>query len=102
MVNTWAEKERRNYERLRTVGIPTPAVVALKQHVLVMEFVGKDGVAAPRLKDAGLPTPALRESYTELLVLMRRLYQDARLVHADLSEYNLLVHDGKLVMIDVS
>jgi RIO kinase 1 len=34
--------------------------------------------------------------------IVRRLYQCCRLVHADLSEYNILVHEGKLVIIDVS
>lgn len=29
--------------------------------------------------------------YTEMIVLMRKLYQDCRLVHGDLSEYNILV-----------
>ena len=33
---------------------------------------------------------------------MRLLYQVCRLVHADLSEYNTIVHDDKLYMIDVS
>ena len=33
---------------------------------------------------------------------MRQLYHVARLVHADLSEYNVLVHKGELVVIDVS
>ena len=33
--------------------------------------------------------PAL---YEEAVLLIRRLYQECRLIHADLSEYNLLVH----------
>jgi RIO kinase 1 len=50
MVKTWAEKEMRNLARLRAAGIPAPAPLLLRLHVLVMEFVGDDGVAAPRLK----------------------------------------------------
>jgi RIO kinase 1 len=34
--------------------------------------------------------------------MMRNLYQDCRLVHGDLSEYNLLYFEGQIVMIDVS
>jgi RIO kinase 1 len=49
-------------------------------------------VAAPRLRDADLPGPRLREAYTELILIVRTLYQTCRLVHADLSEYNILVH----------
>jgi RIO kinase 1 len=50
MVKTWAEKEMRNLARLRAAGIPAPAPLLLRMHVLVMDFVGDDGVAAPRLK----------------------------------------------------
>ncbi len=34
--------------------------------------------------------------------MVRRMYHDCKLVHADLSEYNLLVHDEHLYVIDVS
>lgn len=50
MVKTWAEKEMRNLARLRAAGIPAPAPLLLRLHVLVMEFIGDDAVAAPRLK----------------------------------------------------
>ena len=50
MVKTWAEKEMRNLARLRAAGIPAPAPLLLRMHVLVMDFIGDDGVAAPRLK----------------------------------------------------
>lgn len=58
MVKLWAEKEFRNLARLRATGVRCPAPVHLRAHVLVMEFVGSDGVAAPRLKARSLlPTP---------------------------------------------
>lgn len=53
---------------------------------------GEDGVAAPRLRDADLPLPRLRAAYTEMVCVVRALYQKCRLVHADLSEYNILYH----------
>ncbi|PNH03150.1 Serine/threonine-protein kinase RIO1 [Tetrabaena socialis] len=102
MVKMWAEKEMRNLMRLHTAGINSPLPVQLRMHVLVMEFIGEGGVAAPRLRDAGLPPPRLRTAYRELLLVMRQLYQKCRLVHADLSEYNILYHKGELYIIDVS
>ena len=92
MVKTWAEKEMRNLARLRAAGIPAPAPLLLRLHVLVMEFIGSDGVAAPRLKDAGLPLAKLCSAYYQLVRIVRQLYQQCRLVHCDLSEYNILVH----------
>ena len=50
MVKLWAEKEFRNLSRLHAAGIRCPQPVHLRLHVLVMEFVGLNGVAAPRLK----------------------------------------------------
>ena len=46
--------------------------------------------AAPRLKDAAIPDEEVQGLYVELVVAMRRMYQQCRLVHGDLSEYNIL------------
>lgn len=32
-------------------------------------------------------------AYTEMVMVIRKLYQDCRLVHGDLSEYNILFHE---------
>ncbi len=45
---------------------------------------------SPRLKDAVIPKNLLPDLYAELLIAMRRIYHSCRLVHADLSEYNIL------------
>ncbi|KAI4364731.1 hypothetical protein MLD38_020786 [Melastoma candidum] len=102
MVQTWAEKEMRNLMRLKAAGIRCPVPHLLRLHVLVMEFIGKDGWAAPRLKDAALSLDNMREGYFEIVIAMRRLYQKCKLVHADLSEYNILYFEGHLYIIDVS
>jgi RIO kinase 1 len=73
-------------------GIKAPKPLQLRMHVLVMEFIGEDGVAAPRLKDAGLPPHQMRAAYLDMVLLTRKLFQECRLVHADLSEYNILYH----------
>ncbi|WJX33808.1 non-specific serine/threonine protein kinase [Trifolium repens] len=102
MVKTWAKKEMRNLLRVKAEGIMCPTPYLLKEHVLVMEFIGKDGCAAPRLKDANLSLDMLRKGYVEIIVAMRTLYQNCRLVHGDLSEYNILYYAGHLYIIDVS
>jgi hypothetical protein len=50
MVKMWAEKEMRNLKRINQAGIVSPLPLLLRSHVLVMEFFGADGSAAPRLK----------------------------------------------------
>ncbi|KAK4688366.1 RIO kinase 1, partial [Tremellales sp. Uapishka_1] len=89
MVRLWAEKELRNLRRLEQGGIRAPRVVEGRENVLVMEFLG---IVDHKL--AGL--------YAELLVAMRRMYHHCKLVHADLSEYNILYHASHLWIIDVS
>ncbi|KAK3897725.1 RIO1 family-domain-containing protein [Staphylotrichum tortipilum] len=107
MVKLWAEKEFRNLRRLHAAGIACPEPLMLKLHVLVMEFLGdKRGYAYPRLRDARLAGDDVDDQwhhlYVQLLGIMRRLYQVCNLVHADLSEYNILYHDKQLYIIDVS
>ena len=99
MVATWAEKELRNLKRINTAGIPSPTPILNKQNILVMTFLGHDGAAAPRLKDCRFEDP--EPIYRQTIGIMRTLYQECRLVHADYSEYNLLYHDGLVHVIDV-
>ncbi|CAN3375084.1 hypothetical protein DIURU_005611 [Diutina rugosa] len=104
MVKLWAEKEFRNLKRLYTHGIPCPEPVELRSHVLVMDYLTKgDGQPSPKLKDHPFADEEeFRKYYHTMLMYMRRMYQVCRLVHADLSEYNSIVHQGKLYIIDVS
>ncbi|XP_076600946.1 serine/threonine-protein kinase RIO1 [Chaetodon auriga] len=102
MVRTWAEKEMRNLIRLQTAGIPCPQPVLLRSHVLLMSFIGKDNMPAPLLKNALLSELKARELYLQVVQNMRKMFQEARLVHADLSEFNMLYHDGDAYIIDVS
>ncbi|KAH7329477.1 RIO1 family-domain-containing protein [Stachybotrys elegans] len=107
MVKLWAEKEFRNLRRIHSAGIPCPEPLSLKLHVLLMGFLGdRKGWAYPRLRDANIEGDDVdqqwRNLYIQLLGLMRRMYQVCRLVHADLSEYNILYHKGTLYIIDVS
>ncbi|KAJ2460098.1 Serine/threonine-protein kinase rio1 [Coemansia sp. RSA 2337] len=103
MVRLWAEKEMRNLKRLNAAGIPSPSPVILRQHVLVMEFLGTpEGWAYPRLKDAVIPANRFPALYYQLVRDMRVMYAVCKLVHADLSEYNILYHGKRLYIIDVS
>ncbi|KAK4233378.1 RIO1 family-domain-containing protein [Achaetomium macrosporum] len=107
MVKIWAEKEFRNLRRLHAAGIPCPTPLVLKMNVLVMGFLGdKRGYAFPRLHNVRIEGDDAdnqwRSLYIQLLGIMRRLFQVCNLVHADLSEYNILYNKGTLYIIDVS
>lgn len=102
MVRTWAEKEMRNLCRIYQSGINCPKPQVLRSHVLVMDFVGKDGIPAPLLKDVSLSASKFKELYLECILIMRKLFNECHLVHADLSEFNLLYHNSSIYVIDVS
>ncbi|KAK2167671.1 hypothetical protein LSH36_25g02000 [Paralvinella palmiformis] len=102
MVKTWAEKEMRNLTRIHQSGLRCPMPVILRSHVLVMDFIGHNGWPAPKLKEIDMNESCARELYLQCVLMMRKLYQECKLVHADLSEYNLLYHDNQVYMIDVS
>lgn len=104
MVKVWAEKEFRNLKRLYINGIPCPEPVELRSHVLVMEYLTKGNAQpSPKLRDHPFKdVDEIVHYYQQMLFYMRRMYQKCRLVHADLSEYNSIVHNDKLYIIDVS
>ncbi len=108
LVFAWAQKEFRNLHRLRDAGVSVPEPIKVLNNVLVTEFLGADGDAWPKLKDLGRIDRALATKFWESLrddyVLS---YNKAKLVHADLSEYNILVENfenpkkARLRVIDV-
>lgn len=102
MVRTWAEKEMRNLSRVHDAQIPCPKPLLLRSHVLLMQFIGTSGIPAPLLKDADLSESKAHQLYLDCVHLVRNLYTRAKLVHADLSEFNLLYHQGTAYVIDVS
>ncbi|XP_046980764.1 serine/threonine-protein kinase RIO3 [Schistocerca americana] len=102
IIHLWAEKEMHNLIRMQKAGILCPEVVILKKHILVMSFIGENRMPAPKLKEANLKCAELSLAYEDCLSTMKKLYNDAHLVHADLSEYNILWRQGKCWFIDVS
>lgn len=101
LVVLWAEKEAANLVRMERAGLRCPRVVIQHKHVLVMSFIGDDGVPAPKLKEANLSRKGLIDCFEQVQSAMSILYNKCQLVHADLSEYNLLYHKKNVYFIDV-
>jgi RIO kinase 1 len=100
LISTWAQKEFRNLEAADKAKVRVPKPIAVERNVVIMEFIGKDGVSAPSLKEMPPEDPV--KTYKQLLTYIKRLYQKAELIHGDLSEYNLMTWRGKLIMFDMS
>lgn len=102
MVRTWAEKEMRNLVRLYNAQLNVPEPIILRSHVLVMTFMGENGWPSPKLKDVEISQSTARSLYRDCITMMWKMFNICKLVHADLSEFNLLYHEGNVVVIDVS
>jgi len=97
VVFLWAQRE---FSTLKTlsgkINIPNP--LAVHNNVVVMDFLGENGLAYPSLKEAGPIDP--EEDFTTVLNAVKTMYAEG-IIHADLSEYNILVYDT-LYFIDFS
>lgn len=91
IIFAWTRKEYSNLSRTRDAGLPVPAPIAFDRNILVMEFLGVDEIPYPQLRIAEMEDP--EAVYRQITGYIRRLYNDARLVHGDLSEYNILMGD---------
>jgi RIO kinase 1 len=97
----WAAAEFSALGRLYAAGVPVPYPAQVLDTELLLEFIGSaDGIAAPRLAETR-PEPAeLAGLWDQLVQALVALARDG-LAHGDLSAYNLLVYDERLVMIDL-
>ena len=98
LVNIWVRKEFRNLKRMRNSGLRVPEPMMNLKNVLVMEFIGDNESPSPRLKDVEVDDP--EGVFEDLLEIAAVIWQTCDLVHADLSEYNILWHDGRPWVID--
>ena len=98
IVIAWVRKEFANLRRARLAGVRVPDPAAVERNVLVMEYLGTEQGRGKRLGEVHIENPDT--AYEVVREYVRRLY-DAGLVHGDLSEYNIIVHDSQLYVIDL-
>jgi RIO kinase 1 len=99
MAIVWCKKEYSNLRIAHDAGIDVPEPYGFVGNMLAMEFIGDDsGTPAKRLKDTDLDQP--QKVLHRILGFMEKLNK-VNLVHADLSEYNVLMRSGKPYIIDM-
>jgi len=96
----WSFAEFEALRRMWELGAPVPYPVQVSGTEVLMEFIGEDGVAAPRLAQARHDRAGLADLFAQVVEIMR-VFARAGLAHGDLSPYNLLVHRGRVVVIDL-
>ena len=97
----WANAEFAALRQLYTARIPVPYPVQITGSEVLLEFIGDpDGTAAPRLAETRPDAAALASLWDQLVDALITLAGHG-FAHGDLSAYNLLVHRGRLVIIDL-
>jgi RIO kinase 1 len=96
----WAYAEFDALSRLTELGASVPYPVQVHDTEVLMEFIGNGRVAAPRLAQVRADAAELRDLFHQVADFMHVLARNG-LAHGDLSPYNLLVHDGRVVAIDL-
>ena len=106
-ISVWARREFKNLNKAYTSGVRCPNPIAVKNNILVMEFIGNKNtnknvnpLPAPLLSQIAPAKP--EQFFKELKQQMRMLFQKAKLVHSDLSEFNILNYKEKPYIIDFS
>src|SRR3972149_2245400 len=97
MVELWAQKEFRNLTQCVKSGIPSIKPIHVLKNVLVIEFVGKNGVPAKTLVETEID----ENDYKDAISIISQLYKKAKLVHADFSEYNIFKTENGLIVFDL-
>ena len=101
IIYSWVTKEFKNLTRLHNAGVTVPEPITSSNNVLLIEFIGdEDGNPAQPVKNQPPQDP--EEFWNKLLVQLKIFVNDAKLVHGDLSNYNILNLNEEPVIIDVS
>lgn len=99
IIYAWVSREFKNLQRAHEAGVAVPKPIDCEKNVLAMEFIGEEGVPYPLMKD--VPPKAPRQVFDSLFEAIKNLYHKAELIHADFSEYNVML-TPEPVLIDFS
>jgi len=90
-----AEREFRTLQKVYACGVTVPEPLSQNRHCIVMGMI--DGTELAKWRGLQHPERVLRE----ILRNVRKTYMKAGVIHADLSEYNILVkQDMHILIID--
>jgi RIO kinase 1 len=98
IIFAWTKREYRNLMKARDFGVRCPLPLAFMHNILLLEYIGDEN-PAPKLKDQTPENPA--EFFQDLIENYKKMYK-AKLIHADLSHFNILNYNEKPVFIDFS
>jgi len=100
VVINWAKREFKNMQIAFEAGVSCPEPISVYENVLVMSFIGEEGIPAPTLAQLEKEELDWNEIYEQVRNEMIKLTR-AGIIHTDLSAFNILYYD-KAYIIDFS
>lgn len=97
--SNWVEREFFMLQRLHSLGARIPKPILFLEDTICMEYLGTEESVAPRLCDVELTQAELRSALGSILESIA-VFWKAGIVHADLSEFNILWHKDSPYIID--
>ncbi|OYT41915.1 MAG: serine/threonine protein kinase [Candidatus Aenigmarchaeota archaeon ex4484_224] len=99
VVITWARREYKNLKIAYKAKVNCPKPIFVLENVLVMSFIGENGIPSPRLSDIKIKNP--KKMYEKVVEEIEKMSK-AKLIHGDLSQFNILSKDDQPFIIDFS
>lgn len=87
VVKLFARKEFKNLQICERAKVHAPKPIYLTEDIVIMEFLGEKGLPYATMDMIG---PRNEKDLDSILKDMKKMYK-ARLVHADISEYNIML-----------
>ncbi|MHA2243931.1 MAG: serine protein kinase RIO [Candidatus Hodarchaeales archaeon] len=100
IIKLWVQKEFSNLQRSSIAKIKVPKPILVKNNILLMELLGRNGKPYPLLRYT--PEAYTKSTLTQILDQIKLLFQRAGLVHADLSPFNIIMGNLTPYFIDMS
>ncbi|MEO5536014.1 MAG: RIO1 family regulatory kinase/ATPase [Pseudolysinimonas sp.] len=97
---TWSGAEFGALSRMYELGVAVPYPVQVSGTEMLMEFIGDGLVAAPRMSASHASGGELADLFAQTSEILLG-FARAGHAHGDLSPYNLLVHHGRVIAIDL-
>jgi RIO kinase 1 len=95
----WIGHEFEALTQLHALGSDVPRPLRMADSAILMEYVGDDEGAAPKLKEVQLEPDEVRPLFNRAMQNIE-LWLANDLVHGDLSAYNILYWNGAITVID--
>lgn len=96
---SWLAHEYQTLEVLHAAGADVPRPYAIGENVIMMEYLGEEGMPAPALHNVSLDRAEARPLFERLVDNIDLMLQQGR-VHGDLSAFNILYWEGEIKIID--